>query len=92
MENLQAYSTRWRRGSTPDRPLADDPIVPRGVRAPVSLEELKRVIAGWSDDVGVISIEDPALDHERAEIRYGGYRSTSGPRRRVASRSRRDSS
>ena len=60
---LPAY--RW-----PYRPLADDPIVPRGVRAPVSLEEFKRVIAGWSDDVGVISIDDPALDHERAEIRY----------------------
>ena len=38
---LPAY--RW-----PYRPLADEPIPPRGVRAPVSLEELKRVIAGWS--------------------------------------------
>jgi hypothetical protein len=56
---------RW-----PYRPLADDPIVPRGVRSPVSLAELKRVVAEWADDVGVISIDDPALDHERAEIRY----------------------
>ena len=28
------------------------------------------MIGEWSDDVGVISIDDPALDHERAEIRY----------------------
>jgi epoxyqueuosine reductase QueG len=56
---------RW-----PYRALADDPIVPRGVRSPVGLAELKRVVAAWCDDVGVISIDDPALDHERAEIRY----------------------
>ena len=36
---LPAY--RW-----PYRPLADDPITPRGVRSPVGLAELKRVIAG----------------------------------------------
>lgn len=56
---------RW-----PYRPLADDPIVPRGVRSSVGLAELKRVLGEWCDDVGVISIDDPALDHERAEIRY----------------------
>lgn len=60
---MSAY--RW-----PYRPLADDPIVPRGVRSPVALAELKSAIAAWADDVGVISIDDPALDHERAEIRY----------------------
>ncbi len=56
---------RW-----PYRPLADDPIVPRGVASPVTLAELKRAVGEWADDVGVISIDDPALDHERAEIRY----------------------
>jgi epoxyqueuosine reductase QueG/putative sterol carrier protein len=60
---LSAY--RW-----PYRAVADDPIVPRGVRSPVGLAELKRTILGWADDVGVISIDDPALAHERAEIRY----------------------
>jgi epoxyqueuosine reductase QueG len=56
---------RW-----PYRPVADDPIVPRGVRAPVGRAEFERAVAEWADDVGVISIDDPALDHERAEIRY----------------------
>src|SRR5689334_1170231 len=56
---------RW-----PYRPLADDPIVPRGVRASVDRAEFKRVVSAWCDDVGVIAIDDPALDHERAEIRY----------------------
>jgi len=56
---------RW-----PYRPLADDSIVPRGVRAPVDLATFKAEVATWCDDVGVISIDDPALDHERAEIRY----------------------
>ena len=56
---------RW-----PYRPLADDPITPRAVRSPVGLTALKATIAAWADDVGVVSIDDPALAHERAEIRY----------------------
>jgi len=38
------------------------------VRAPVALDEFKRRVGEWCDDVGVISIDDPALAHERDEI------------------------
>jgi hypothetical protein len=34
------------------------------VPAPVALDEFKRHVAEWTDDVGVISIDDPALDHD----------------------------
>jgi len=59
---------RW-----PHRPAdADDMLPARGVRSPLSLEELKRALreACECDDVGVISIDDPAIAHEAEEIRY----------------------
>jgi len=56
---------RW-----PFRPLDDEPLPSRGTPCPVSLTEFKRTVAQWSDDVGVISIEDPAIAHEVEEIRY----------------------
>lgn len=42
----------------------------RGVASPVPLAEFKATVAGWADDVGVISIDDPAIAHEVDEIRY----------------------
>jgi epoxyqueuosine reductase QueG/putative sterol carrier protein len=54
-------------------PQAVDPhvIPPRFVRSPIGLEELKqRVRELGVDDVGVVSIDHPALAHERDEIRY----------------------
>ncbi len=54
---------RW-----PFHPLEGPPLPSRGVRAPVSLADFKRELSGWCDDAGVISIDDPALSHERAEI------------------------
>jgi ferredoxin len=49
----------------------DTPALPsRGVAAPIALDEFKRQVASWSDDAGVISIDDPAIAHERAEILY----------------------
>ncbi len=48
-----------------------DPTLPnRGVASAASLDEFKRRVATWSDDVGVISIDDPAIAHERNEILY----------------------
>ncbi len=40
------------------------------VRSPVSVESLKKELLGFADDVGVISIDHPAIAHERDEIRY----------------------
>src|SRR6266851_2174589 len=54
---------RW-----PFRSLEGLPLPCRGVPAPVSLAEFKRELSGWCDDAGVISIDDPALAHEREEI------------------------
>src|SRR5438876_2590605 len=54
---------RW-----PFHPLEGPPLPSRGVPAPVSLADFKRELSGWCDDAGVISIDDPALAHERAEI------------------------
>ena len=45
-------------------------IAPRYVKSPVPLEEVKRRVRAFADDVGVISIDDPAIAHERDEIRY----------------------
>ena len=56
---------RW-----PYRPLEDDVPPARGVRAPIGLAEFKETISGWADDVGVISIDDPAIAHEVAELRW----------------------
>jgi epoxyqueuosine reductase QueG/putative sterol carrier protein len=58
---------RW-----PFRPGDTAPLPPRTVRSPIGLEELKRGVREWSecDDVGVISIDDPAIAHEVEEVRY----------------------
>jgi len=45
-------------------------ITPRFVTSPVSLAEFKQHIAGFVDDVGIISIDHPAIAHEFDEIRY----------------------
>src|SRR4030095_12325682 len=42
----------------------------RGAAAPIPLEDFKSRVAEWADDVGVISIDDPAIAHERDEILY----------------------
>jgi ferredoxin len=60
-------ATAWR---WPFRPLDASDIPNRGVPAPVALDEFKRACAAWCDDVGVVSIDDPALAHEREEILY----------------------
>jgi Fe-S-cluster-containing hydrogenase component 2/putative sterol carrier protein len=57
----------------PHRPADPDDALPsRGVPSPVSLADLKRhMLANVDcDDVGVISIHDPAIAHEFDEIRY----------------------
>jgi len=56
---------RW-----PFRPVDAAALPCRGVASPVTLAEFKRAVAGWTDDVGVISIDDPAIAHELDEIRY----------------------
>ncbi len=56
---------RW-----PFRNLEEPALPNRGARSPVGLDEFKRQIASWSDDAGVISIDDPAIAHEREEILY----------------------
>ena len=46
-------------------------IPPRFVRSPVSLAELVRGVRALGEgDVGVVSIDHPAIAHERDEIRY----------------------
>jgi epoxyqueuosine reductase QueG len=59
---------RW-----PHRP-ADpaDALPSRGVPSPVALADFKRAVLERSgcDDIGVISIHDPAIAHEFEEIRY----------------------
>ncbi|HYB97903.1 MAG TPA: SCP2 sterol-binding domain-containing protein [Candidatus Limnocylindrales bacterium] len=42
----------------------------RAVRSPVALADFKKAVLGWADDVGVISIEDPGVAHERDEVLY----------------------
>jgi ferredoxin/putative sterol carrier protein len=56
---------RW-----PYRPLPPSSVPNRGVTAPIPLAEFKRTVATWADDVGVVSIDDPAIAHEREEILY----------------------
>jgi ferredoxin len=60
-----ATSWRW-----PFRPLEPSVIPGRAVPAPVPLGDFKRQVGQWCDDVGVISVDDPALAHEREEILY----------------------
>src|ERR1043165_2832051 len=45
-------------------------IAPRFVTSPVDLETFLAEIRTFADDVGVVSIDDPAIAHELAEIRY----------------------
>ena len=45
-------------------------ITPRFVKSPVDLETFLAEIRKFADDVGVVSIDDPALAHEFDEIRY----------------------
>ncbi len=45
-------------------------IEPRWVRSRVSMAEFKERVAQIADDVGVISIDHPAIAHEADEIRY----------------------
>jgi epoxyqueuosine reductase QueG/putative sterol carrier protein len=54
---------RW-----PFRRIDSPPLPNRGVAAPLSLEEFKARVGEWADDVGVISIDDPAIAHERDEV------------------------
>jgi epoxyqueuosine reductase QueG/putative sterol carrier protein len=59
---------RW-----PYRPIQPTEILPsRGVPSPVSAETFKREMIELTecDDVGIVSIDDPALAHERDEILY----------------------
>ena len=59
---------RW-----PYRAIPDTEMLPaRAVRSPVSLSAFKTAVreATGCDDVGVVSIDDPAIAHELAEIRY----------------------
>ncbi|MFQ5477826.1 MAG: SCP2 sterol-binding domain-containing protein [Candidatus Binatia bacterium] len=59
---------RW-----PYRSLDEERELPcRGVDSPVPLDEFKRELRARSncDDVGVISVDDPAVAHEFDEIRY----------------------
>ena len=56
---------RW-----PFRPIDAAVLPSRGMASPVPLAEFKRAVSGWADDVGVISIDDPAIAHEIDEIRY----------------------
>jgi epoxyqueuosine reductase QueG len=56
----------------PFRPIVQESLPCRAVRSPVTLQDFKRAITERSgcDDVGVISIDDPAIAHEVDEIRY----------------------
>lgn len=48
----------------------DGQIRPRFHRSPISLSEFRAHLLTIADDVGVISIDDPAIAHEVDEIRY----------------------
>jgi ferredoxin len=50
--------------------LDDKHVAPRTVRSPISAEEFKKQVAEFADDVGIISVDDPAIAHELHEIRY----------------------
>ncbi len=59
--------TSWR---WPYREVDGAPVQSRGVPAPIDLAAFKREVGTWADDVGVISIDDPAIAHEREEVLY----------------------
>src|SRR6185503_785716 len=48
----------------------DVKIEPRFVRSAVTWQEFRARVLEYADDVGVVSIDDPALAHEFDEIRY----------------------
>ena len=48
----------------------DHPVAPRFVRAPIPADEFKQRVAAFADDVGLISVNDPAIAHERDEVRW----------------------
>src|SRR5262249_55206029 len=52
----------------PFRHLDPSPLPARGVPSPVALEDFKARVREWADDVGVVSIDDPAIAHERDEV------------------------
>ncbi len=56
---------RW-----PFRRLESSTLPNRGLPAPISLDQFKGRVREWADDVGVISIDDPAIAHERDEVLY----------------------
>ena len=58
---------RW-----PFRPLETETLPVRGVPSPIGCEAFKRAVrdATECDDVGVISLDDPAIAHEVEEVRY----------------------
>lgn len=43
-------------------------VEPRWVQSSESVEAFKAHVAGFADDVGIISIDDPAIAHERDEV------------------------
>ena len=45
-------------------------VKPRWVRSPLSSAEFKRHVGGFADDVGLVSIDDPAIAHEVDEVRW----------------------
>src|SRR5262245_46612584 len=49
--------------------LDDKRVAPRAVRSPISAEAFKKQVAEFADDVGIISVDDPAIAHELHEIR-----------------------
>jgi epoxyqueuosine reductase QueG/putative sterol carrier protein len=46
------------------------PVEPRAVASPVSAAEFIAHVGGFADDVGIISVDDPAIAHELAEVRW----------------------
>jgi len=48
----------------------DHRVEPRWVRAPISAAEFVERVAGFADDVGLVSVDDPAIAHELDEIRW----------------------
>src|SRR5262249_9309471 len=52
----------------PFRHADPNPLPPRGVAAPVSLEDFKARVREWADDVGVASTDSPASAHERDAV------------------------
>ncbi len=45
-------------------------VEPRSIRSPVSVQEFEAHVSGFVDDVGVISLDDPAVAHEFDEVRW----------------------